>query len=79
MKITLKEFTDRVNFLLRKEVDILNEQYERGESLFGSEYIDYPESMMKYYYENNYSPEDVLRAMEAEYEHEARWEAMVSW
>ena len=78
MKITLKEFTERVNFLLRKEVDILNEQYEKGEILFGSEYIDYPESMMKYYHENNYSPEDVLRAMEAEYEDEARWEAMVS-
>jgi len=78
MKITLKEFTDRVNFLVRKEVDILNEQYERGESLFGAEHIDYPESMMKYYYENNYSPDDVLRAMEEECEHEGRWEAMVS-
>ena len=48
---TLNQFTNEVNFLMKREVDIMNEEYKSGKSLFGAEYIPYPESMMEYYYE----------------------------
>lgn len=77
-KMTLKAFVKKVNDISHKECQKTNEAYDKGESLFGAEHIDYPESLLKHYYGQGLTPEETLLEMEYEHLAEVHAESMCS-
>ena len=73
--MTLKEYTKKVNTLLKEECDRINSDPDR---LFRAPISDVTESHMKMYVDWGYSPEQAIKHMYYDTEEEARWEARVS-
>ena len=63
--MNLTEFTQRVNQLRQEYTDEFNKNVPRS-VLFKAVHVGYPESMMKYYYNHGYTPENVLEAIDCE-------------
>lgn len=76
--MTLQEFTKAVNALAQEDCDQLNRAYEKGLALFGAEHVDYPESLLRLYYNKGLSPRETLVEMELEHEAEVYGESLVS-
>ena len=74
--MTLKEYTKKVNSLLKEECDRINSDPDT--LLFHAPISDVTESHMKMYVDWGDSPEQVIKHMNDEVEEEARWEARVS-
>ena len=70
---TLKSYTDAVNKLSRKDCDKI-----KPSSIFGYYHHDFPESMMKYYFEQGLTPRQAIDSINREARLEAAWEARVS-
>lgn len=60
----LKQYTEQVNTLLRAKCDVLNVMHKAGLSLFGAKHYDYPESMMRLYFDQRLTPEQAVAAIE---------------
>ena len=73
--MTKKEYTKKVNTLLKEERDRINSD---PDTLFRAVHCDVTESHMKMYFDWGYSPEQAIKHMNDEVEEEARWEARVS-
>lgn len=76
--MTLKEFTKAVNAIAKEDCDQLNRAYEKGLARFGATHFDYPEDLVRIYYNQGLSPRDALIEMELEHEAEVYAESMVS-
>jgi hypothetical protein len=71
---TLQSYTLAVNNLARKDCEIINNKPR----MFKGVHHDFPERMMEYYWEQNYTPRQVLTQLATDAEMENAWEARVS-
>jgi hypothetical protein len=72
--MNLQEFCKEVNRLARLEAGYINGQ----DNIFSAVHHDYPELMLKHYFDRGTSPREVLTELEDEAILEAKWEARVS-
>jgi hypothetical protein len=68
-------FTAEVNRLCKEECDRINAD---PKAIFGGEHTDYPEAMMKLYFDQGHSPESAIATMNAGHEADGYAEAMAS-
>jgi hypothetical protein len=71
---TLRSFTATVNGIARRQCDLLNQKF----GPFSALHHDYPESMLKYYYEAGYTVDQTLDAITDDVMAEAQAEAAAS-
>lgn len=64
--LSLEQFCAQVNLLARERVEQLNREYREGKRLFGARHHDFPEDMLKLYFERGMTPSQALDAIYAE-------------
>lgn len=74
-KYSLKSFSLAVNQLAHEEANQIN---NTSSSPFKAIHYDFPESMLKYYFELGMSPRQTILGMNAEAEMESEFEAIAS-
>lgn len=74
MKLTLKQFVDKVNELARQEVEIVN----AGDLLFKATHYDLPERMLESYFKDGYTPKQTLKQINNDANAENAAEARMS-
>jgi hypothetical protein len=73
--MTLKAFANEVNRIKHAECARINADPKK---IFGAEHYDYPESMMKLYFDQGLTPKGAVELMDDEHEAEGWAEAAAS-